>query len=1023
MGPWCATPLVVGSIHIGPVQFDTPVWLGLIPIMWALVLLIGRRSISGLGGASKWTALAVRFIVIAMLAGAMAEPQWRRESKDVSVTFVLDASKSVPSTLQAEVDKYVEDARAAQLKADPGREGRLGIVTAARESYVQTLPSKLARNVEKITIGSEDATNLSQGLRLAMAVLPEDAANRIVIASDGNETVGSLLQAAEVAKAAGVPIDVLPLSYKYDAEVIVDKLVAPATARRGENMMLRVLVTATKPTAGFLTVTMNGEAVDLDPDTPGQAARVELRQGPNVMSVPVRALTSGPQKFEAVFEPLREPGRPTGDQIVENNRAMAVTFVSGEGRVLVVGEAPEETQALAAALTEAKIEVEVVTAERMPADLTSMNRYEAIVLVNEPSYNFSIKQQEDLKQYVHDSGGGLVMVGGPESFGAGGWIGSPLEDALPVRLDPPQKRQMPRGALALVMHSVEIPQGVYYGKKVCEAAVNALSRLDLVGINEFNGMGSVWVHPLQVVGDGSLVKQRINNLQFGDMPDFAPSLKLAYDALVEADAGQKHVIMISDGDPQEPSKALLQRFVDAKISISCVGIGVHGVNEQQRMKGIADATAGRFYDVSNDLASLPQIFIKEAQTVRRSLIWEGTAFQPAMTGGATETMRGLGQVPAISGYVVAAEREGLALVTLRGKENDPIAAQWQFGLGKAVAFTSDATSRWAGSWVSWANFRQFWEQHLRWVMRPGGSANIRVTTENKGDETVITVDALDASGERVNFANFMGRLALPNGEGQDVSLRQIGPGRYEGRVRTDKPGAYVASFRYVAPGKDGGPPVQGSVQAAVTRPFADEYRALEDNTPLLKQIAEMTGGRVLSFDPAQDNVWDASGLKFPVATRPIWLTTAILAIGLFLVDVGVRRVRVDVPALARGVAGVFRRGKKSGVGEVGALKAAREKARAGITARSSGTISGNVAAGPQPPPDVARAKFEATPDQLRRPTDVALGGPEAMPERPKAFKADQQKKPGEPEEGMSALMKAKRRAREGMEEDKRDGGT
>ncbi len=1010
--------VVLGSIHVGPVQFDTPIWLVLIPIMWALVLLLARRSLSGLGGASKWTALAVRLLVIALLAGAMAEPQWRRESKDVAVTFVLDASKSVPKPLQTEVDRYVEEARAAGLKAETGREDRLGVVTAARESYVQTLPSKLAKSVDKITIGSEDATNLSQGLRLAMAVLPEDAANRIVIASDGNETVGSLLQAAEVAKAAGVPIDVLPLSYKYESEVIVDKLVAPATARRGENLMLRVLVTATRPTAGLLTVTMNGDPVDLDPDADGMAARVELKQGPNVMSVPVRALTSGPQRFEAVFEPLREPGRPVGDQIAENNRAIAVTFVSGEGRVLVVGEAAEETDALVAALRESKIEVEVRTAEQMPGDLTAMNAYEAIVLVNEASYNFSVKQQEELKQYVHDSGGGLVMVGGPESFGAGGWIGSPLEDALPVRLDPPQKRQMPRGALALVIHSVEIPQGVYYGQKVCEAAVNALSRLDLIGINEFNGMGSVWVHPLQAVGDGSLVKQRIKNLQFGDMPDFAPSLKLSYDALVAADAGQKHVIMISDGDPQEPSKALLQRFVDAKISISCVGIGVHGVNEQKRMKGIADATGGRFYDVSGDVASLPQIFIKEAQTVRRSLIWEGSPFQPAMTGGAAETMRGLGQVPGISGYVVTAEREGLALVTLRGKENDPIAAQWQYGLGKAVAFTSDATSRWAANWVSWANFRQFWEQHLRWVMRPGGNANIKVTTENKGDDTVITVDALDAAGERLNFANFTGRLALPNGEGQDVTLRQIGPGRYEGRVRTDKPGAYVASFRYVAPGKDGAP-MQGSVQAAVTRPFADEYRSLEDNTPLLRQVAEMTGGRVLEFDAQKDDVWNAQGLKFPVATRPIWLTTALVAIGMFLVDVGVRRVRVDVPAMARAVGRLFKRGKKAGVSEVGALKAAREKAREGLKARSAGTVSGNVTPGMQPLPETAKKKFEATAEQMRGRSEVAMGGPEATPERPKAFKAEEKK--GEAEEGMSALMKAKKRAREGMEEEGKGG--
>jgi uncharacterized membrane protein len=1006
-----ATSLMLASVRVGPVQFDAPIWLLLIPVLWVFTVLIGRRTISGLGGATRVTALVVRLLVIALLAGAMAEPNWRRESKDVSVTVLIDASKSIPGSVAREIDQYVDQARGASKGGGATREERLGVVTAAKSAYVQVLPSRLARKVERVTIGAEDGTDLASGLRLAMAVLPEDAANRIVIASDGNETVGSLFQAAEAAKAAGIPIDVLPLKYKYDAEVILDKLVAPANARRGENITLRAVLNATRATRGRLSVQMNGEPVDLDPDSTTDAAVIDLRAGVNVVPIPVTAARTGPQRFEAVFEPLRETGTASGDTIAENNRAMAVTFVGGEGRVLVLSSSTEESSDLVKALREAKLDVSVASPESGPSDLTDLNAYECVVLVNTPAYAFSIKQQDDLKQYIHDSGGGLVMVGGPDSFGAGGWIGSPIEDALPIRLDPPQKRNMPRGALVLVIHSVEIPQGVFFGRKVCEAAAGALSRLDLIGITEYGNGGTVWTHPLSLVGDGSLVRQRVNNLQFGDMPDFAPSLDMAYRALNAADAGQKHCIVISDGDPALPSNALLQRFRDSKISISTVGIGVHGVNEQNNLKKLSQPTGGRHYDVTGgDVTTLPQIFIKEAQTVRRSLIWEGTPFVPTVTGGASESMRGIGaSVPPIGGYVVAAEREGLTLVTLRGKENDPILAQWQYGLGKSVAFTSDATSRWASAWIGWPQYRAFWEQHVRWAMRPGGSASTKVVTENRGDETLIVVEAVDPTGERLNFANFQGRLALPGGEGQDITLRQVGPGRYEGVVPTDRPGSYIATLRYTAPGKDGATPLIGTVQAAVSRPFADEYRALEDNTPLLRQVAEFTGGRVLTFDPQKDDLWNQKGLKFPVATRPIWLYVALAAITLFLADVGVRRVRIDVRKIARSAAGVFKRSKAVKAGEIGNLRGAREQARERLRARSS-TPEGGAA-------PAASRKFEA--DRSMPSAELNLEKPGVPIERGPSKIDSPKPAAGSEEQGMSALLKAKKRARDEMgEQDK-----
>lgn len=1024
---------VLASITVGPMQFETPFWLWLIPVGWAICILIvvaRGGNLSGLGAVTRWSSLVIRLLVVALVAMAMAEPQWRKQSHDVAVTVVLDASDSVPLAQQRALTQFIRDA------ADKGkkRDDLLGLITVARDAYVQALPSRIGSGLEGAHTGAPDGTDLASGVRLAMATQPKDAATRILLASDGNQTAGNLLEAANAAKALGIPIDVLPLRFKFDQEVLVDRVVAPAASREGEMLSVRVVLQAVKPADGRLVVQMNGEALDLDPDSPQVGTRVSLRQGLNVFTVPVTATRSGPQKFDAIFEPDAVNGTIAGDSRSENNKGSAVTFVSGEGRVLVIAQRAEEQQHLVAALQKAKIKADVVSADAAPASLTELNAYDAVILINQESYSFTQRQQEDLRQYVHDNGGGLLMIGGPDTYGAGGWIGSAIEEVLPVRLDPPQKRQMPRGALALVIHSVEMPEGVFFGKKVCESAVNALSRLDIVGINEFdwNRGDTFWVHKLAPIGDGSAVKRAIQKLTFGDMPDFTPSIRLSLEGLKSVDAGQKHVIIISDGDPSPPPASLLEEYRQNRITISTVGVFPHSGGDTSTMKYISEYTGGRHYEVNTQaaLAKVPQIFIKEAQTVRRSLIWEGEPFVPKMQSTGVDTLRGISAVPPIRGYVVTAEREGLALATLKGKEGDPILAQWQHGLGKVIAFTSDASTRWAGNWVTWPGFDAFWEQQVRWVMRPTANANVRVTTENKGDQTLITVDALDSKGERLNFAAFQGRLARPDGRSDEVQLRQVGPGRYQALVDSRDAGSYVLGLRYAAPDenvKDG--VLEGSVQAAITRPFADEFRTLEDNSALLTQVAEMTGGRVLNGDPVKDALWERKGLTMPVALTPIWLLVAASAIGLFLIDVGVRRVRIDILGWARSLRKGLAREKSAATAGMGALREARASAqqkmaeRAARSGKSEEPASRTVSRDERKQAEqTAKAKFEATPDQLKR-TDapIALGGAQATPRdtRPYVAPPGEAKKAIDAAEGMNRLLKAKQKARDDMGEDKK----
>src|SRR6185436_225658 len=138
-----------------------------------------------------------------------------------------------------------------------------------------------------------------------------------------------------------------------------------------------------------------------------------------------------------------------GDTLTQNNGADAFTFVRGKGKVLMISNVPENgDQILRKALADQgiKLDPERRTVDQFPRSLIEMQNYDAIVLCNIPrgAGGLGEDEQKMLANYVHDMGGGLVMIGGDESFGAGGWQGSKLEEVLPVNMDIPAQRQMPK---------------------------------------------------------------------------------------------------------------------------------------------------------------------------------------------------------------------------------------------------------------------------------------------------------------------------------------------------------------------------------------------------------------------------------------------------------------------------------------------------------------------------------------------------------------------------------------------------
>lgn len=951
-----------------PFQFTHPVWLLLLIPAVAWTVWLAWRSDASLTLWRRWASAGLRLVLVFFLVGAISGIQWRRPQEGMNVFFLLDRSDSVPSGQQ-------ESARAlANRWAKAKREvDKAGFLIFGSDAALETTATSSA-DAEKIqAIVGGERTDIAGAIRLGTAAFPETGQKRMVLLTDGNENVGDAMAALAAAKPLGVTLDVVPLGVRRGGDVSVQKLGLPANLKKGQTFEARVFATSDSKRPATIRFFRNDRLL-------GEEKTV-LEAGKNLIALPQTLDEPGFYGYQVQIE-------VEGDTVAQNNKASSFVNVRGDPRVLLVSSNPEQDRALVAALRESKLEVRVVDERSLPGTLAELQSYDAIILGNVAAGDLGREGMSLLESAVRDFGVGLVAIGGDQAFAAGGYRNTPLEATLPLDMELSSKKVLPKGALGLVMHGMEFANGNEVARDIALAALDSLGPQDELGVYLWDGTE----HPLfelQPVGSKNKLAGLIAGMNQGDLPSFQGLMSLAYADLKKSTANLKHLIVFSDGDPNAPSDQLMKDLVAARVTISTVMIGGHV--QPTTMERMAAQGGGRFYDVKS-AAMLPQIFIKEAAVILKSAIFEDP-FQPQVAGG-SELTRGIGggEFPILRGYVASSPkpRAETPLVTDKG---DPLLAHWQYGLGRAVAFTSDARPKWAQDWISWAKYRQFWSQTVNWALRRVENAdfNTEVTVDN--GEGVISVEALDAQGNFRNFLNLQAAVASPKGERVMVNLEQKGPGHYEARFPTKEVGAYLLNLLEMKDGQVVGAQVLG---ASVN--YSPEFNAAEPNLNLLRRLVESGGGKLLN--PDVDNPYLINRIK-TFQPRDLWDVLLKLLVILFVLDVAIRRVDIDREEWSKGwqrllVRLGFAKPVRATAGQesLGSLLAARERTRESRTA--AGTVD----------VPMARASEDLFRPKQAPPTSVTTSGTEASsaappsPSAPPAPKADP----------TSRLLEAKRRA-------------
>ncbi len=828
-------------------------------LLLSLVFLFIWLNKSRLHKKSLW----LRVIAMTLLIFALTGPQIIKKDNSLDVVFALDVSDSIPSNLRSEGLTFIE--RSLDYKEE---NDRVGFIVFGEDALTQS-PLSYTPSIEIKAYPGSKGTDIEKAIDLSNVILSQSDRNnrRLVLITDGNETDGSAIEASYRARGKDIKIDVYPIVREPLDEVAIEELEMPNKVKLREPFVIKVIiVSSTIQNIGF-DLYQDGKKII--------SQNLPIKEGRNLFLFSVTSKSVGFHKFKAEIFPKK-------DTRIENNTAEAFTVVEGPPKVLYVYNPSVGYGQVLSALKAQGIDLEIVTPGKIPDSTIGFSGYSTLILDDVSASLLTLNQMKAIQSFVRDAGGGLIVIGGPNSFGMGSYMGTPLEETLPVDSRITQTASLSNIALVLVIDASGSMSGqegelakIDLAKESAQLVVDLLKDQDRVGVIAFDHSFQ-WIVDLTSAKNRESIAKKISMIQPGGGTAMYPPMESAYLALKDEKARVKHVIVLSDGQT-EPGrfKSLVEQMRLSDITVSTIAIGSDA--DINLMRNIAEWGQGRFY-YTNDIYSIPQIFLTETLTKSRPYITE-KPFAPIINDY-IDFLEGIEKFPTMSGYVSTSIKPK-AKQLMSALDNEPLLAYWRYGLGKAVAFTSDSGKRWTSSWVNYPSFSKFWSQAVRWLGQDITSYYVSIQTSERSNWVDIIADVFDYNGNFVNFLEGTFKVFSPSGNLIRGSLTQVDSGRYYGRVDIKEEGIYSLSIEL-----NRGSTVINSLSGFYI-PISKELRDVESNNSLLYSIAEITGGRVLN-NPKDVFDYKIRGLN--VEYIDIWQFVLLLSGILFLSELVLRKL-------------------------------------------------------------------------------------------------------------------------------------
>lgn len=895
------------------VQFNHP-WLLVLLIPLVAFAVFAFRGPSRVSLFRHRMAASLRTLSLLLLVLLLAGVQLYTVQRQHEVVYAVDRSSS------ADDGEQDREWISSSLENKNQRDDYAMISFGRDASAEQTFSSGAALGGLDAAV-DPDYTNVQRALQLASGMLGSGDP-RIVLISDGDENIGNMLETGRLLKNRGITVDVLEKQSNTERDAAIDSLSLPGKLYLGEAFTVEARLRSTFSGTGEIRLYEDNVEIG------SQTVRVE--RGESSVLLQGLAKSSGLHRYRA------ELSLP-GDEQSANNAAFAFTRVSGNPSVLVVEGKPDTSTNITNALNAGLIDTTVIAPGQLPAELADYAQYDSILFNNVSGDSLGQSKMDAIETAVRSYGIGFMMSGGDQSFGLGGYFDTPIEQALPVSMELEGKREIPELGLILVIDRSGSMSGskIELAKEAAMRTVELMRAKDTVGVVAFDD-APWWVVEPQKLTDKESVLEQIQSIPSGGGTNIFPAMASAAEYMKEIDAQRKHIILLTDGQSAGGGsyEQLLSELGEENVTVSSVAVGSDA--DRGLLQRVADLGKGRFYDVQDE-TTLPAIFSREAVLLARTYVVD-KPFTPAVADAGDWASLFAEGIPQINGYIATSAKPS-AQTALVSPEPDPLLVRWQYGSGRTVAWTSDLTGEWSAPWISWDKFANVLTQTVKWTFPQFSASPYRIETSlaEGGTELVVTASQDDASSLPDELVASIGG---DSGEQTEpVTLVQTSPGRYTGMLPASEPGAYLLNLSPSDRGSENGGESSGSdtggsadsensaggaessvegerseVSSSATAstgtglviPYSPEYRissASDEGSSRLAELAELTGGRVLSWDdPAAVYAQPAA----PHKQMRDW-TSLLLAVvlALWIADIAVRRLAVPWGRVAAFLAAPF----------------------------------------------------------------------------------------------------------------------
>ncbi len=813
---------------------------------WALFLILLPLA----WAAWEWRASTRRLALLLKTAAfvaillALAEPRITVYQSKVAAAVLVDTSASVSTD-----DLRNESAFAAQVEKARGRNWTR-VMPFARNTRNAAAEEHIKDGWQlRHTAGAPGhGTNLESAIRDAAASLPPGMTARIVLASDGNENLGSVTRAIWQAQQLGIPIDTVPLAGRPKPELRLESVSLPVQVFSGERFPIEI--TLDSPRAAPATVELTAEGKSLGANSVELAAGVNhLRLHGNVNStgaVDLAGKVSAAGLGEARFEQAIALRRP---------------------RVLLVSNDPAPSeQHLRRALEANSFEVEQSN-QGVPG---SLDGFQLVIINNWDMQIIPEARKAALEDFVK-KGGGLVWIAGEHNvYVEKKGDEDRLERTLPAKLAPP--RTQDGTAVVLIIDKSSSMEGrkIELARQAASGVVENLRPIDSVGVLIFDNTYE-WAVPIRKATDRNGIKRLIAGIQPEGGTQIAPALREAYSRVLPEDAVYRHIVLLTDGISEEgDSMTTAAEAKRNRVTISTVGLGLD-VNRAFLNK-VAVGAEGKSYFL-DEPAGLEQLLLRDVEehtgmtavekqlrprVIQRAEILDGVDIENA---------------PPLQGYIRFQARP-TADTILEADQKDPLLVRWQYGLGRAAVFTSDAKNRWAMNWVTWPGFDRLWANIFRDLLPHATASEATADFDRAANELVVDYRLSANVPEPATVPDVF--AIGPNDFHAPLKVGKVAAGHYRARLAI---GQNQGLFRIR--------PLADSAAFPEVGFYRQEDEMLEygSNEQLLRQVATATGGR---YQPSARQVFDSGG-RSTSTTMELWPALLALALLLNLAELVMRK--------------------------------------------------------------------------------------------------------------------------------------